>query len=118
MTAVCSTGNVELVRSLGADDVVDYTQEDFTRSGERYDLMLDVAGSRSWSEVRRVLERTGTLVIVGGPKANRLIGPLPTWSPRYVWRRCRSSRKADLLHREVQQAGHGRSCESSSKPGR
>ena len=45
VTAVCSTGNVEIARSLGADHVIDYTQEDFTRSGRRYDLMLDVAGS-------------------------------------------------------------------------
>jgi len=76
VTAACSTRNVELVRSLGADHVIDYTQEDFTRSDRRYDLMLDVAGSRSWSECRRVLDRHARLVIVGGPKTNRLIGPL------------------------------------------
>jgi NADPH:quinone reductase-like Zn-dependent oxidoreductase len=76
VTAVCSTGNVDIARSLGADHVVDYTQEDFTLSDERYDLMLDVAGSRSWSECRRVLTPLATLVIVGGPKANRLLGPL------------------------------------------
>ena len=76
VTAVCSTRNVEQARSLGADQVVDYTQEDFTRSGERYDLMLDVAGSRSWSACKRVLAPQGTLVIVGGPRKNRLLGPL------------------------------------------
>jgi NADPH:quinone reductase-like Zn-dependent oxidoreductase len=76
VTAVCSTGNVETARANGADRVVDYTQEDFTRSEERYDLILDVAGSRSWSELKRVLDRKGTLVIVGGPKRNRLVGPL------------------------------------------
>jgi NADPH:quinone reductase-like Zn-dependent oxidoreductase len=76
VTAVCSTRNVDLVRSIGADHVIDYTQEDFTRSEQRYDLMLDVAGSRSWSECRRVLEPQATLVIVGGPKTNRLFGPL------------------------------------------
>ena len=48
-------GNVETARSLGADHVVDYTQEDFTRGDRRYDLLLDVAGSRSWSECKRVL---------------------------------------------------------------
>jgi NADPH:quinone reductase-like Zn-dependent oxidoreductase len=48
VTGVCSTRNVDTVRSLGADQVIDYTREDFTRSDRRYDLMLDVAGSRSW----------------------------------------------------------------------
>lgn len=76
VTAVCSTGNVDIAESLGADRVVDYTQEDFTRSGERYELMLDVAGSRSWSACRRVLTSQATVVIVGGPKRNRLLGPL------------------------------------------
>ena len=76
VTAVCSTGKVELVRSLGADHVVDYTREDFTRSGGRYDLMLDVAGSRSWRECTRVLAPQATLVVVGAPKGGRLLGPL------------------------------------------
>jgi NADPH:quinone reductase-like Zn-dependent oxidoreductase len=76
VTGVCSTQNVEMVRSLGADHVIDYTQEDFTRSERRYDLVLDVVGSRSWSEYKRVLHPNATFVIVGGPKTNRLIGPL------------------------------------------
>lgn len=76
VTGVCSTPNVDLVRSIGADDVVDYTQEDFTLRGERYDLMLDVAGNRSWSDCKRVLEEEAVVVIVGGPKTNRWIGPL------------------------------------------
>jgi NADPH:quinone reductase-like Zn-dependent oxidoreductase len=76
VTAVCSTRNVDLVRSLGADQVVDYTREDFTRTDRRYDLLLDIAGSRSWSECRRVLTPHATLVVVGAPKGNRLIGPL------------------------------------------
>ena len=76
VTAVCSTRNVELVRSLGADHVIDYTREDFTRSNQRYDLMLDVAGSRSWSECRRILNPQATLVIVGAPKGKAMIGPL------------------------------------------
>ncbi len=75
VTAVCSTRNVEQARSLGADRVIDYTSEDFTRSGRRYDVILDVAGSRSWSQCRRVLNPHATLVIVGGPKG-RLMGPL------------------------------------------
>src|SRR2546427_2094322 len=76
VTGVCSTRNVDLVRSIGADHVIDYTREDFTRSGRRYDLMFDVAGSRSWSECKRILDPQATLVIVGAPKGGRLMGPL------------------------------------------
>jgi NADPH:quinone reductase-like Zn-dependent oxidoreductase len=76
VTAVCSTPNVELARSLGADRVVGYTREDFTESGERYDLMLDVAGTRSLSACLRVLTPQAPLVMAGGPRANRLLGPL------------------------------------------
>jgi NADPH:quinone reductase-like Zn-dependent oxidoreductase len=76
VTAVCSTRNVEIARSLGADHVVDYTQEDCMRRGERYDLLIDVAGGRSWSDCKRALEPEGILVVVGGPRKNRLLGPL------------------------------------------
>ncbi|MGH3077550.1 MAG: NAD(P)-dependent alcohol dehydrogenase [Gaiellaceae bacterium] len=76
VTAVCSPANVETARSLGADRVVDYKQDDFTRGGERYDVLLDVAGSRSWSECKRVLEKDATLVIVGGQKGSRPLGPI------------------------------------------
>ena len=65
VTAVCSTRHVELVRSIGAQRVIDYTRDDFTLGGERYDLMLDVAGNRSWSECVRVLESDATYVGVG-----------------------------------------------------
>lgn len=75
VTAVCSTRNVDIARSLGADRVIDYTREDFTRTDERYDVLFDVAGSRSWSECRRVLEQESTLVLVGAPKGG-LLGPL------------------------------------------
>lgn len=75
VTAVCSTRNVEQARALGADPVIDYTRADFTRGGGRYDVILDVAGSRSWSQCTRVLNPHATLVIVGGPKG-RLLGPL------------------------------------------
>ena len=75
VTAVCSTRNVEQARSLGADHVIDYTREDFTRSGRRYDVILDVAGTKSWSQCRHVLNANATLVIVGG-KGSRLMGPL------------------------------------------
>jgi NADPH:quinone reductase-like Zn-dependent oxidoreductase len=76
VTGVCSTSNLDMVRSIGADHVVDYTREDFTTGRRRYDLMIDIAGSRSFSECRRVLAPEATLVIVGGPKTNRLLGPL------------------------------------------
>ena len=76
MTAVCSTPNVEIAQSLGADRVVDYTQDDFTRDAERYDLVLDVAGTRPFSALKRVLEPAATVVVVGGPRANRLLGPI------------------------------------------
>jgi NADPH:quinone reductase-like Zn-dependent oxidoreductase len=76
VTAVCSTRNVEAARSLGADRVVDYTREDFTRGDRRHDLLLDVAGSRPWPACRRALEPEGRLVMVGAPKGNRLLGPL------------------------------------------
>jgi NADPH:quinone reductase-like Zn-dependent oxidoreductase len=76
VTAVCSTRNVEQARSLGAHHVIDYTHDNFTTSGKRYDLVLDVAGSRSWRELRRVLRPESTFVMVGAPKGNGLLGPL------------------------------------------
>ena len=75
VTGVCSTRNVEQARSLGADHVIDYTGVDFTRTGERYDLILDIAGSKSWSQCRRVLNPNAILVIVGA-EGSRLMGPL------------------------------------------
>jgi len=74
--AVCSTRNVEQARELGASRVFDYTREDFARSGERYDVLFDNAGSRSWSSMRRVLAPEGTAVLVGGPRTKRMLGPL------------------------------------------
>jgi NADPH:quinone reductase-like Zn-dependent oxidoreductase len=76
VTAACGTANMETARSLGADHVIDYTREDFTRSDRRYDLLLDIAGGRSWSDCRRVLAPEATFVVVGGPRSNRLLGPL------------------------------------------
>ena len=73
---MCSTRNVEQAQALGADHVIDYTREDFTQGNRRYDLVLDVAGSRSWSEVKRVLQPHATIVLVGAPRGGRLLGPL------------------------------------------
>jgi NADPH:quinone reductase-like Zn-dependent oxidoreductase len=75
VTGVCSPRNVAATRALGADHVLDYTREDFTGSGQRYDLILDVAGNRSIADRRRALRPTGTLVLVGGPKDNQWFGP-------------------------------------------
>jgi len=65
VTGVCSTRNVDMVRSIGADQVIDYTQEDFTRNGQRYDLILDNVGNHSLSDTRRPLTPTGTLLANG-----------------------------------------------------
>jgi len=75
VTGVCSTANVGMVASIGADHVVDYTREDFTRAERRYDLLIDIAGNRSLAETRRVLAPKGALVLVGGPNKGRWIGP-------------------------------------------
>ena len=76
VTGVCSTRNVARARAIGADQVIDYTQEDFTLQGRDYDLMLDIAGNRTWSECKRVLNPRATLVMVGAPDGNPLLGPL------------------------------------------
>jgi NADPH:quinone reductase-like Zn-dependent oxidoreductase len=85
VTGVCSTRNIELVRSLGANFVIDYTKEDFTRNGRHYDLLLDNVGNRSLSEFRRVMASHGRCVMAGAPKK---LGPMITrvlkafaWSP-------------------------------------
>ena len=96
VTGVCSTAKMEMVQSAGADHVIDYTHEDFTRNGQRYDRIIDIAGSRSILACRRALRPHGTYLWVGGPTssllqavvlgplislvANRSIGMLP-WKP-------------------------------------
>lgn len=76
VTAVCSTANVGMVRSLGADHVVDYKREDFTKGGERYDLLLDLVGNRSLSECKGVLGEKGICVGAGGTTDPWMISPL------------------------------------------
>jgi NADPH:quinone reductase-like Zn-dependent oxidoreductase len=76
VTGVCSTRKVDVVRSIGADHVIDYTQEDFTRSGQQYDLIFQLAGTRSPSECRRALTSKGTLLLSSGESDGRWIGPV------------------------------------------
>ncbi|MGF0176448.1 NAD(P)-dependent alcohol dehydrogenase [Streptomyces sp. Marseille-Q5077] len=84
VTAVCSTRNVDLVRSLGADRVVDYTLEDFTLGEKRYDVVLDLVGNRSLGEFRRVLTPTGTLILSGGGvyEGGSVVGPMALFLKR------------------------------------
>lgn len=70
VTGVCSTRNIELVQSLGADHVIDYTKDDFTKGGERYDVLIDNVGNRSLSECRSILQPNGIYVLIGGGGVN------------------------------------------------
>jgi len=74
VTGVCSTGKLDLVQSLGADNVIDYTGADFAEAATRYDLILDIAGNPSLSRLRRALTPTGTAVIVGGEASGKWTG--------------------------------------------
>ena len=76
VTGVCSTRNVEMVRSIGADHVIDYTKEDFTKGGQRYDVLLDNVGNRLLSECRSVLNPQGKYIMIGG-ESGRWLDPLP-----------------------------------------
>ncbi len=81
VTGVCSTGNLDLVRSIGAEKVIDYTQEDFTNTGEKYDLIIDNVANRSVAELKRALSPNGLCVIIGFSSLSRMfqhmfLGPL------------------------------------------
>ena len=84
VTGVCSTRNVELVRSLGAGNVIDYTREDFTRSGQRYDVIFDLAGCHSLAACRAALTRSGTLVLASG-HGGPVVGPLGRYLRALAW---------------------------------
>jgi NADPH:quinone reductase-like Zn-dependent oxidoreductase len=74
VTGVCSTKKVEMVRSIGADHVIDYTREDFAEGDQRYDVILDIGGNSSLERLRRALASQGNLVIVGGEGGGRWLG--------------------------------------------
>ena len=76
VTGVCSTRNVDMVRSIGADHVIDYTKQNFTEGAQRYDLILDNVGNHSLLDIQRALKPDGTLVMVGGPKSDPWLGPM------------------------------------------
>jgi NADPH:quinone reductase-like Zn-dependent oxidoreductase len=76
VTGVSSTRNVDMVRSIGADHVIDYTREDFTQNGQKYELILQLAGTRSPSDCRRALTSKGTLLLSSGDSSGRWIGPV------------------------------------------
>jgi len=115
VTGVCSTANVKMVASIGADQVIDYTREDFTRAGRRYDLLIDIAGNRSLSQTRQVLVPKGVLVAVGGPDKGRWVGPLtrsarmavlsPLVSQRMLFFLARQNKQDLAVLRELLDAG-------------
>ena len=76
VTGVCSTRNVEMVRSIGADHVIDYTQDDFTKGGERFDVILDNVANHSLADCRRALTAEGILLTNNGTSGSRWVGPL------------------------------------------
>src|SRR5215472_1533846 len=115
VTGVCSTANAEMVASIGADHVIDYSRADFTQAGRRYDLLVDIAGNRTLAETRRVLAPKGVLVAVGGPDKGRWVGPLgrsvrmallsPAVSQRLVFFLARQNKDDLAVLRELLETG-------------
>ena len=125
VTGVCSTRNVEMVSSIGADHVIDYTKEDFTSDRQRYDVLLDIIGNRSLSKTRGVLTPKGRFVMIGGPKGrwirplDRILGALvssPFVSQKTVSRTARWAKEDLVLMRELMEAGKVRSVIDRTYP--
>ena len=107
---MASTQKVDLVRSLGADHVIDYTHADITDDGQRYDLVLDIGGNRPLSQLRRVLTRDGTLVIVGGEGGGRWTGGIHRQLGAMVAVALRAPAPRDV-HRQAEHAPTSTRCE-------
>src|SRR6266852_1601787 len=103
VTGVCSTRNVDMVRSIVADHVIDYTQEDFTKRGQRYDLIFDCVGNHSLSASRRVLNPKGTVVMVGERTGRGAIGILARLITALVVSRFTSQKLRTFLARPRQE---------------
>ena len=104
MTGVCSTTNLDMVRSIGADRVIDYTREDFTQSGQRYDLIFDAVGNRSLSDCKRALGPNGTLVVVAGSLV-RMLRVLVTGRRKMVTFIMKPNKKDLVFMKELLEAG-------------
>jgi NADPH:quinone reductase-like Zn-dependent oxidoreductase len=102
VTGVCSTGKADMVRSIGANRVIDYTQEDFTKSGQRYDVFFDAVGNHSLSACRRVLNLKGIYVGAGGTSDPWMIGPLTHMIAAFGLSRFGSQKFVGLLARNRQ----------------
>ena len=100
VTGVCSTAKVEMVRSIGADHVIDYTQEDFAEGDQRYDLILDIGGNSTLARLRRALASRGTLVIVGGEGGGRWLGGTDRQIRALVLSRFVSQKLGTLVNKE------------------
>ena len=100
VTGVCSTAKVDMVRSIGADHVIDYTQDDFAQGERRYDLILDIGGNASLSRLRRALTPKGTLVIAGGETGGRWLGGSDRQIRALVLSRFVSQRLGTFISRE------------------
>ncbi len=110
VTGVCSTKNLELVRSIGAAQVIDYTQQDFTKKEPRYDLILDCVGNHSLSALGRALNPKGRCVLVGGPKEVKILPTLVDMlralvSPRFVMFVAKGSKEDLTILRDLVAAG-------------
>jgi NADPH:quinone reductase-like Zn-dependent oxidoreductase len=106
VTGVCSTRNLDLVRSIGADHVIDYTQEDFTQTGQRYDLIFDAVGNRSVSDLRRALSPNGICAVAGFTSLSRLFQVMFMGGKKIGLMETAKGNKKDLLIlKELLEAG-------------
>jgi NADPH:quinone reductase-like Zn-dependent oxidoreductase len=102
VTGVCSGPKMDLVRSLGADHVIDYTEEHFTQSGERYDVLIDLYGNPSLSDCRRALKPRGTLVLIGGTGGKWFMG-VDRWMRRMLIAPFLGLKVRPLIHKDSRQ---------------